>query len=112
MRLPLKPIMPAEDHEIALPWASVMVTMVLLKLALTCATPAEMFLRSRRLMRGVRVPFCSILLEILTKEVGRARPQGPPSGAYFFLPAIALALPLRVRALVCVRWPRTGSPLR
>src|SRR3546814_10959862 len=32
--------------------------------------------------------------------------------AYFFLPAIALALPLRVRALVCVRWPRTGTWLR
>ena len=46
-----KPIMPAEDHEIALPWASVMVIMVLLKLALTWATPLEMFLRSRRLMR-------------------------------------------------------------
>ena len=28
---------------------------------------------------------------------------------YFFLPAIGFALPLRVRALVCVRWPRTGS---
>ena len=27
---------------------------------------------------------------------------------YFFLPAIGLALPLRVRALVWVRWPRTG----
>src|SRR5262245_8616646 len=30
----------------------------------------------------------------------------------FFLPAIVLAGPLRVRALVWVRWPRTGSPLR
>ena len=28
----------------------------------------------------------------------------------FFLPAIGLAGPLRVRALVCVRWPRTGRP--
>ena len=27
---------------------------------------------------------------------------------YFFLPAIDLAGPLRVRALVWVRWPRTG----
>ena len=41
----------AEDHEIALPCASVMVIIVLLKLALTWATPAEIFLRSRRLMR-------------------------------------------------------------
>src|SRR3954447_19230541 len=36
----------------ALPWASVMVIIVLLKLALTCATPAVMFLRSRLLMRA------------------------------------------------------------
>jgi hypothetical protein len=43
--------MPADDQLIALPWASVMVIMVLLKLAFTCATPAEMFLRSRLLMR-------------------------------------------------------------
>ena len=35
-----------------------------------------------------------------------------PETNYFFLPAIGLALPLRVRALVCVRWPRTGRPLR
>jgi len=41
----------AEDQLIALPCASVIVIMVLLKLAFTCATPAVMFLRSRRLMR-------------------------------------------------------------
>jgi hypothetical protein len=35
LREPLKPIMPADDHEIALPWASVIVIMVLLKLAFT-----------------------------------------------------------------------------
>jgi hypothetical protein len=29
---------------------------------------------------------------------------------YFFLPATVLTLPLRVRALVLVRWPRQGSP--
>ena len=43
--------MPALDQLIALPCASVMVTMVLLKLALTCATPLVMFLRSRRAFR-------------------------------------------------------------
>jgi hypothetical protein len=32
--------MPADDQLIALPWASVMVIMVLLKLAFTWATPA------------------------------------------------------------------------
>src|SRR5215469_7099887 len=30
----------------------------------------------------------------------------------FFLPATVFFLPLRVRALVCVRWPWTGSPRR
>ena len=39
LRDPLKPMVPADDHEIVLPWASVIVIMVLLKLALTCATP-------------------------------------------------------------------------
>src|SRR5215203_3682328 len=38
----------------ALPWASVMVTMVLLKEARTCATPDAMFFRSLR--RGARAP--------------------------------------------------------
>jgi hypothetical protein len=35
LRLPLKPIMPADDQAIALPCASVMVIIVLLKLAFT-----------------------------------------------------------------------------
>ena len=30
----------------------------------------------------------------------------------FFLPATVFFLPLRVRALVWVRWPCTGSPRR
>jgi hypothetical protein len=37
----------------ALPWASVIVIFVLLKLALTWATPETMFLRSRRRVRWV-----------------------------------------------------------
>ena len=51
LREPLKPIEPAEDHEIVLPCASVMVIMVLLNEAFTCATPETMFLRSRRRTR-------------------------------------------------------------
>ena len=31
---------------------------------------------------------------------------------HFFLPAMGFALPLRVRALVWVRWPRTGNGVR
>ena len=46
MRLPLKPWLPADDHAIALPCASVMVIIVLLNVAATWATPEVMFLRS------------------------------------------------------------------
>src|SRR6478735_2159494 len=97
--------MPALDQLIALPCASVMVIMVLLKLAFTCATPLVMFLRSRRLMRwGSRA-----MVRILSYRLKR---EAEAPSAYFFLPAIGFALPLRVRALVWVRWPRTGKPLR
>lgn len=42
------------------------------------------------------------------------RTPSPTYSAYlvaFFLLATVLALPLRVRALVFVRWPRTGRPM-
>src|ERR1700751_1276516 len=44
---------PADDQEIVLPCASVIVIIVLLKVELTCATPDAMFLRSRRRTRVV-----------------------------------------------------------
>src|SRR3954453_17992583 len=50
-REPLKPIEPDEDQEMVFPCASVMVIMVLLNEAFTCATPETMFLRSRRRTR-------------------------------------------------------------
>src|ERR1039457_1782389 len=37
---PLKPAFPDELHEMVLPWLSVMVTVVLLKVAATCASPS------------------------------------------------------------------------
>ena len=87
LREPLKPIVPALDQAIVLPCASAIVIIVLLNDAFTCATPEAMFLRSRFLTR-VAVPW-------------------PLRRSYFlvacFLPAIGLAGPLRVRALVCVR---------
>src|ERR1700742_4511271 len=43
LREPLKPIMPADDHEMALPCVSVIVTIVLLTAAATCATPTTTF---------------------------------------------------------------------
>src|SRR5579863_9463218 len=51
LREPLKPIVPAEDHEMVLPCASVMVIIVLLNVELTWATPDTMFLRSLRRTR-------------------------------------------------------------
>src|SRR5262244_1788010 len=56
LRDPLKPMVPADDQAIALPWTSVMVIIVLLKLAFTCATPELMFLRSRRRTRVASLP--------------------------------------------------------
>ena len=76
----------------ALPWASVIVTMVLLNEALTCATPDVMFFLSRRLTRATS-------LAMLCPYA-------------FFLPAMGRAGPLRVRALVWVRCPRTGRRRR
>src|SRR3990172_9096253 len=50
-----------------LPWASVIVIIVLLKLAFTCATPQVMFLRSRRRRRGV------VVLAIIDPAFGAGR---------------------------------------
>src|SRR5713101_4387180 len=101
MDVTVKPTAPDDDQAMALPCASVIVIMVLLKVALTCATPEVMFLRSRRRRRGAAAGFAIF--------------GSPSSRAYLvtvFLPAIGRAGPLRVRALVWVRWPRTGRPLR
>ena len=109
---------PADDQAIALPWASEMVTMVLLKLAFTWAMPDEIFLRSRLRRRPwVAFAMSSRIRRCRCRRVRRAaRARFAACGFYFlppfFFPAIALAGPLRVRALVCVRWPLTGSPLR
>src|SRR5258706_6276200 len=100
LRLPLKPFDPDDDQAMTLPCASVIVIIVLLNDALTCATPDVMFLRSRRRTRAVAV------LAIPGPSDDGSRYDA------FFLPAIGLALPLRVRALVWVRWPWTGRPLR
>src|SRR5580698_5302326 len=48
--------MPADDQEIALPCASVMVMMVLLKVAATCATPTTTFFFSFLRARGALPP--------------------------------------------------------
>src|SRR5947207_15707396 len=47
LREPLNPLVPAEDQAIVLPWASVIVIIVLLNDAFTCATPEAVILRPR-----------------------------------------------------------------
>ena len=80
----------------ALPWASVMVIMVLLNVALTCATPDVMFFRSRRRTR-VCVG-CLAIVRYAPSHGSRHAESRFPGGRYFFLPAIGFAGPLRVRA--------------
>src|SRR5213080_599974 len=102
-------MVPDDDQAIVLPWASVMVIMVLLKLAFTCATPDAMFLRSRRRTRVASLP---ILDPSFAASLNRGRSSSCSHTAgfvpahvtrkcsdYFFFPAIALAGPLRVREL-------------
>src|SRR5258705_7507168 len=112
LREPLKPTFPALAQVTTLPSVSVIVTIVLLKLACTWATPVTGTLRSRFFAF-----FCS----------ATRKPPGDPGtdrfGCDYFLgagfavafdfiaPAVFLG-PLRVRAFVLVRCPRTGRPRR
>src|SRR4051794_18440768 len=95
LREPLKPAPPADSHAITLPSLSVRDTIVLLKLVLMCAWPNGMF------FRGLRRP---------VRRAGRCWAN---YFFTFFLPATDIRFgPLRVRALVFVRWPWTGRPRR
>ncbi len=113
----------------------VIVTSVLLNVALIHAMPSDstcFFVRFVRAFFGcamVRFP-SRFAREApagapVSFRPARARSPLPPReplrpprrrSAYFrgafFLPAIARRWPLCVRAFVCVRWPRTGSPRR
>src|SRR5580658_2342746 len=60
-------MVPDDDQAMVLPCTSVMVIMVLLNEALTCATPEAMFLRSRRRTRVASLP-------ILNPSADRHRP--------------------------------------
>src|SRR5690349_7305295 len=62
LREPLKPIMPEDDQDTALPCVSVMVTIVLLKVAATCATPTTTFFFSFLRARGAFAAGAAILL--------------------------------------------------
>src|SRR5258708_39699943 len=90
-----------------LPCASVMVTIVLLNEAFTCATPAMMFLRSLRRGRAL------VAAAPVAAAAGLAMIRFPPTYlGTFFLPAIGLAGPLRARAVVRLGVPGTGQPPR
>src|SRR5579864_2282030 len=94
LRLPLKPTVPAEAKQSVSPLVSVMVTMVLLKVALMWATPR---LTLRRCLR-----FLLLATNYLLPRCGGCQPRISLTP---FLPATVLRGPLRVRALVRVRWP-------
>src|SRR5690606_7154027 len=102
LREPLNPAAPDVAQASALPWRSVIVTMVLLKEAWMWAMPsATFFLTFLRTRVGAAGAFAMCVF--------------PECLCYFVAPPlrwIALRGPLRVRALVRVRWPRSGSPRR
>src|SRR6202012_4939439 len=65
LRLPLKPWLPDDDQAMALPCASVIVTIVLLNVAATWATPDVMFLRSFLRGRAAAAGFAMVILILL-----------------------------------------------
>src|SRR6266498_2912765 len=119
LREPLNPTLPALAHETTFPILSVRVTMVLLNVAWTWAIPTRTSLRSR-----LRPPFLGVAgaLDSSFSSASSAMRGAPyffvgaaaagEAATGFFLTMTPLLLPLRVRAFVCVRCPRTGKPLR
>ena len=95
---PLKPALPAEPHAIVLPRMSVIVISRLLKVAEMWAMPSDSTTFLPRLALGgfVGAGAGAVIYFLVT----------------FFLPAMARRGPFLVRALVWVRWPRTGRPRR
>src|SRR6267143_1340428 len=126
LREPRKPQPPEVAQESVLPCRSVMVMIVLLKEACTCAIASSTFLRAFFGFLGAAAaagaaPACwgfspcwafspcsgfSPCWGFCCSAIRYAFPGGA-----FSLTA-CLRGPLRVRALVRVRWPRTGSPRR
>ena len=91
LREPLKPTSPALPQLMTFPVVSVMVTIVLLNVDWMWACPTGTFFFSRFL---VRVAFFRSAMELLCYFLRRT-------------PTV-LRGPRRWRALVLVRWPRTG----
>src|SRR5262245_48160709 len=101
LREPLKPTWPDDAQAMTLPCGSVIETMVLLNVLLMCAAPCGTFFFSLR--RVFAAPFLGAAPPFFAGGIGYLA---------FFLPAMVRFGPLRVRALVLVRWPRTGRPRR
>src|SRR3954466_15999227 len=95
---PLNPALPADPHASVLPFKSVIVMSRLLNVAAIWATPSDSTTFFPRLALGdfVGAGTGAVIYFFVT----------------FFLPAMARRGPFLVRALVWVRWPRTGRPRR
>src|SRR5688572_6803598 len=111
-REPLKPALPALDHDTTLPFLSVSVTIVLLNVAWMWATPVRTSRRSLRLPPFLRgVGFASVWSAMPYAPAFLGAGAGAAAVGFFFTITPLLG-PLRVRAFVCVRCPRTGRPRR
>src|SRR6185503_19766503 len=104
---PLKPDLPDEPHEMALPALSVIVTSVSLNVAVIWTTPSASTCFLARLALGAAAAAAGA-------GVGAGVGVGVSAiyffASTFFFPAMALRGPFLVRALVWVRCPRTGRP--
>src|SRR5437868_7515525 len=105
LREPLKPAPPDVAHDNALPWRSVIVMIVLLKDAWMCAIPSDTFFLTFLRVRAA-VVFCEDCCAIVDSGYVLAW------DGLFNAICLPFFGPLRVRAFVRVRWPRTGKPLR
>ena len=103
---PRNPILPALLQEITWPAVLVSEIMMLLKDALMCASPVASTLTVRLRCAALAFAVADCCLAIILSDLT----------IYYlvaiFLLAIVLRLPLRVRAFVFVRCPRTGSAER
>src|SRR5437764_15201821 len=99
LRDPRNPSDPALDHEMVLPSWSAMVTIVLLKVAWMCTTPVW----TTRFSFFLKLFFLPAFAGAFAIQTAYVLPV-----AFFLFATVPRRGPLRVRALVCVRWPRTG----
>src|SRR5689334_4418698 len=107
LREPLKPALPEVAQARVLPCRSVIVTMVLLDDAWIWAMPSATFFLTFLRARAAAVCCSSWRVGAFLLAMCYA---AFPAGTFSF--TAALRGPLRVRAFVRVRWPRTGRPLR